>query len=692
MRKTNKNYMRKGIKNKMLLYILLPIIVIFSMAVFGIYNSMKTSAYENARLTSERQALASVSVLKEQLDGMISYVDEAHNVVNLAEELPGQEQLPHIENQFNRLMKENENIHAIWVEWTEESNIKDEQGQELAYLRKEDSSFGKTKIDESLFGYSSQALETGQAFLMEPYMGDQVMHLSYSKPLLNESGKTIAAIGMDFTLNELQKYIEEQTVMEEGFMRILSNTGIVVAHQNFDRVGDFSGELDENGQGEYIDIIQNGQIYTSTEYSTALDENTFKSLAPMKVAGNYWTVGTILTQGEIMAESNRSITIMVLVALIILIAISVLILFIANSIGSSLLKVTSIAEDIADLDITRSVPEDLLTREDEVGILANSFVKILDSLNSFVSMNINSVDVLSSNADDLLSISQETVKTADQIAQAIDEVAHGAGEQASDAEMAVERVTYFGNLIEEDQNELIDLNEATERVVYLKDEGVRNIAELVEKTVLNKSSAEDITQVILNANESAIRIEESSRMIRNIAEQTNLLALNASIEASRAGDAGLGFAVVAEEIRKLAEESDKFTEEIANIIHELREKTEEAVDTMEEMNKVVDEQSESVESTKQQFQGIDSAIETSKQIIENLNKSGQIMEEKKDQIIANIENLAAVTEENSASTQEVNASVDEQTRTIMRIADSSQSLNTIVEEMRQAINKFNCEK
>lgn len=688
MNKPKKNFIKKGIKSQMLLFILLPIILVLLVAILWLYNSMKDTAYENAELSSERQALASANTLSEQLDGMTGKVDEAQNILSVLSELPQNERLNFIENQLEKLMNSQDNIHAVYFQWLPKAQIDGTRSNQVAFLRQDDMSIQKSKIDDALFMYSLEPIETGENVLMEPSMVNENMHLSYSKPIFDDQGQIVGVVGMDFNLNGLQKYIEGQVVMEEGFMRILSNTGIVVAHKSFARVGDFSGELDENGQGVYISVIQNGEIYTSVEYSAAIDQNTFKSLAPIKVGGTYWTVGTILTEKEIMAESNERILLMIIAALIILAFVTVLIVFRANSISKSLLKVTDIAEHVADLDIRNAVPKDLTNREDEVGVLANAFERILESLRIFMNMNVKSVHVLSENANSLTQISKESAETADQISKIIEEVAYGAGEQAKDAEIAVESITYFGTLIEEEQLELVNLNEATDLVDQLKEVGIENIEDLVKKTQQNKSSAKEITEVILNANESAVRIVEASLMIKSISDQTNLLALNAAIEAARAGEYGRGFAVVADEIRKLAEQSNQFTEEIEIIINELKSKTEEAVVTMEDMNHVVEEQGMSVENTKEQFDGIARAIETTKTIIAKLNKSGQLMEEKKSHIIGNIENLAAVTEENSAITQEVNASVEEQTATIMQIADATESLNDLVVEMKENINKF----
>ena len=109
----------------------------------------------------------------------------------------------------------------------------------------------------------------------------------------------------------------------------------------------------------------------------------------------------------------------------------------------------------------------------------------------------------------------------------------------------------------------------------------------MKKTNTNQQASQEINEVIVNVHDSAGEIYQASQMIKTIADQTNLLALNAAIEASRAGEAGKGFAVVADEIRKLAESSKQFTEEISMVIHELQQKTERAVTTMQDMSSIV---------------------------------------------------------------------------------------------------------
>jgi methyl-accepting chemotaxis protein len=145
---------------------------------------------------------------------------------------------------------------------------------------------------------------------------------------------------------------------------------------------------------------------------------------------------------------------------------------------------------------------------------------------------------------------------------------------------------------------------------------------------------------------------------------------------------------VADEIRKLAEQSDEFTGEISYIIDELKSKTESAIMTMEEMNKFIYDQADSVKDTEGKLEGISVAIENTKEFINILNESGRKMANKKDNIIAIIDNLAAVSQENAAGTEEVSSTIEEQSAAIKQIANASEDLSKLAEDMNHHFSKF----
>ncbi len=370
---------------------------------------------------------------------------------------------------------------------------------------------------------------------------------------------------------------------------------------------------------------------------------------------------------------------------------TVLTMLIVGKVARPIKLLSEIIDRLAKFDFRfdeKSEAVKFLEYNDEIGLITNSVAAMQINVIELVKSVSNNSQQVASSSEELAATIQQSSTSAEDISRTVEEMAKGATEQAQNTERTVEVVTQLVELMEKEQQQVKNISDLTNQVTLLKDEGVENVLELVEKTRINNQASRKIKSVIESTSTSAEKIHTASVMIRNIADQTNLLALNAAIEAARAGEAGRGFAVVADEIKKLAEQSESFTEEISKTIANLTSETEEAVKTVQEMTELVDVQTQSVERTRGKFDGIAEAIEKTKLGIQELNSSGRQMLTKKNEIIKYIENLSAISEENAAGTQQASAAIEEQTSSLEEIANSSDALANLAEEMQNSIAQF----
>ncbi|MFY9285954.1 MAG: methyl-accepting chemotaxis protein [Tissierellaceae bacterium] len=491
--------------------------------------------------------------------------------------------------------------------------------------------------------------------------------------------------------NRLTEEFSYQTLMKElatseeiVYALFIDKDMKAIAHSESDRVG-----LDLSEDPGAISAIVEGEPYAS-EYLFGEEEIPVYDLVyPVIINGEQVGAVNIGLSMDNVNAAIRENMMTIVIAGVIGILVLATVLFISSNYAIRIInRLKEYMHYMAEGDFSVSIPEELLNRKDEFGDISQSVSIMQNSVRDIIRDVLDKSQLVAAHSEELTATTYESTKVADEISKAIENIAAGASEQAKDTEQGFDATIELGDAVVNNTNRMEALNQLVEKVNTLKDEGLELVKDLVAKAEISNKSSKEIKEVINTTNNSAEQISVASEMIKSIAEQTNLLALNAAIEAARAGDAGRGFAVVADEIRKLAEQSNKFTGEISSIISGLIEQSAIAVEAVEELEDAINTQNISVDMTSNKFDGIADSIEEMKESINIVAEAGKEMVAKKEYIAEIMENLSSVSQEYAAVSEEASASVEEQTASMIEIANASEELSNIAEELNTQVEKF----
>ncbi len=366
----------------------------------------------------------------------------------------------------------------------------------------------------------------------------------------------------------------------------------------------------------------------------------------------------------------------------------------AGSLAAPLVNLSRLSSRVAGGDLTVRLPE--LRLSDEAGLLCRSFTEMLGSLSSIIQqVNLSSREVTSTSQNLSLTAAaaaeatQQIARAIDevargnseqkervnnaasnlkQLAQAIDQIAAGAQEQARHVNQASLLAAKMESAIQQVAASTQSLTEAAARTSRVAEEGSLAVKNGIRGMEAIKKVAFDSAARIKTLGKHSEQIGEIVQVISDIADQTNLLALNAAIEAARAGEHGKGFAVVADEVRKLAERSGQATKEISGLVGGIMRETLDAVQSIEAGTRDIEQTDRLALEAGSALENIMRMINDTYQQIQSISAASEELSAASSEVVKAVDNMASITEENTAATEEMAASSAEVSNLMDRIA------------------------
>ncbi|KYD16054.1 hypothetical protein B4168_2730 [Anoxybacillus flavithermus] len=348
-------------------------------------------------------------------------------------------------------------------------------------------------------------------------------------------------------------------------------------------------------------------------------------------------------------------------------------------------ELTERARVIMDGDVSQTVQ---VEAKGELEILSRTINNMTASLRNVIIKLQSDSNELVRFSNSLSESANLSMKSMEQLSASIQQNSASIQEQSANIEEVQAAVEEINASVEEINASAQQANDVTKKSLNTSKEGVDAVDHVVQRLTLVASASEKLKNTISRLNSESNEIAQLVNIITNISDQTNLLALNAAIEAARAGEHGKGFTIVAEEVRKLAEESAKAAKNIIEIVNRNKKSTDEA---MSEMDKVRDEVIESQHLADKAKHSLSVIMSVTEKINENSTNIANAVDQQAsaiEQLNRAIESIASAVQQISAGTQELNAAVEKQVHTAQNLDASSSTLQKMAESLEKITKRY----
>jgi methyl-accepting chemotaxis protein len=518
----------------------------------------------------------------------------------------------------------------------------------------------------------------------EPYYDDtlKMTMLTATAPIYDENKNFLGVVTADMSLQTIQDNIKNIKVGQTGKAMLLGKDGTYLAGVSEDLAMKVKATEDKN-----ISIAKLGQdIIQNKEGISYFEDENGKNFAYYKQIPEIgWNVVLSIPEKELYAPINKLLISIIILILIACALVTLAVIIFSGYITKNVKEVNELSHAIAEGDLTQIIK---VKSENELGSMGSNLNKMTNNLRELVEKITGSLEQVVATSEELTASSEQTQQSAEQVSIAIQQVAFGSVEQVAITNDTTRIAEEIFTGMEQISNNIQTVTNTSLEAFKRAEKGNDVVSSAIEQMNNISDKVSTSTQAVSILGEKSKEIGSIVSLITSIAGQTNLLALNAAIEAARAGEQGRGFAVVADEVRKLAEQSASAAGNISSLISEIQKEIVNAVKAMDNGTLAVKDGISMVNEAGKSFGEI---LEDVNYIASQMQDVSAVTEEISagtHNMLGAIENVAKISTESSGNAENVVAASEEQTALMKEVANAAEDLTNMAVELQSLMSSF----